>query len=212
MRALLVGDIHTEDGLLAEALALGVREGVDRVLSVGDIVDGPHDPLPAIARLRQRKVDVVRGNHERWVVEGNPMDPVDYPDEVMDWLAELPATREYTTPTGRLLLCHGIGEDDMAEIDHDTTGYALENLDPLWALVRARRYRYVVGGHTHKPMVREIDGVVFINPGTLVLTQQPGATIADFSTRVFERYVLLPTVQRSQTWRLDDASLSSRDA
>ncbi len=207
MRVLLIGDIHTEDALLAEALALGMREGVDRVMSVGDIVDGPNDPMPCIARLRQRKVDVVRGNHERWVIEGTPMDPVDYPDEVMDWLAELPATREYMTPTGRLLLGHGIGDDDMVELDHDTSGYALENLDPLWALVRAKRYRYFVGGHTHKPMVREVEGLVCINPGTLVLTQQPGATIADFSTGVFERYVLLPTVQRSQTWRLDELSI-----
>ncbi len=207
MRVLLVGDIHTEDELLAEALALGIREGVDRVMSVGDIVDGPNDPMPCIARLRQRKVDVVRGNHERWVIEGNPMDPVDYPDDVMDWLAELPATREYTTPTGRLLLGHGIGEDDMAELDRDTYGYALENLDPLWSLVRAKRYRYIVGGHTHKPMVREIEDVVFINPGTLVMTQEPGVTIADFTTRVFERFVLLPTVHRSQTWRLDDPSI-----
>jgi putative phosphoesterase len=207
MRVLLVGDIHTEDDLLAEALALGVKEGVDRVMSVGDIVDGPNDPMACIARLRQRKVDVVRGNHERWVIEGNPMDLVDYPDDVMDWLADLPATREYTTPTGRLLLCHGIGDDDMAELDYDTYGYGLENLDPLWALVRAKRYRYVVGGHTHKPMVREIEGVVFINPGTLVATQQPGATIADFATCVFERYVLSPTVHRSQTWRLDEPSI-----
>ncbi|MFN0250018.1 MAG: metallophosphoesterase family protein [Kofleriaceae bacterium] len=204
MRVLLIGDIHTEDDLLVEALALGVKEGVDRVLSVGDIVDGPNDPLPCITRLRQRRVDVVRGNHERWVIEGNPMDLVDYSDDVMDWLAELPSTREYTTPTGRLLLCHGIGDDDMAELDYDTFGYGLENLDPLWALVRAKRYRYVVGGHTHKPMVREIEGIVFINPGTLVATQQPGATIADFTTRVFERYVLSPTVHRSQTWRLDN--------
>jgi putative phosphoesterase len=206
MRVLLVGDIHTEDSLLAEAINLGVKEGVDRMMSVGDIVDGPNDPMPCIARLRQRKVDVVRGNHERWVIEGNPMDPVDYPDDVLDWLAELPATREYMTPTGRLLLCHGVGDDDMAELDDNTYGYGLENLDPLWALVRAKRYRYVVGGHTHKPMVREIEGVVFINPGTLVMTQQPGATIADFSTRVFERYVLLPAVHRSQTWRLDERS------
>ena len=83
-----------------------------------------------------------------------------------------------------------------------TDRYALENLDPLWALVRANRYRYFVGGHTHKPMVREVEGLVCINPGTLVLTQQPGATIADFSTGVFERYMLLPTLQRSQTWTI----------
>ena len=41
----------------------------------------------------------------------------------------------------------------MQELKPETSGYALECLDSLWELVRGRRYRYFVGGHTHVPMM-----------------------------------------------------------
>ena len=48
VRVLAIGDIHTETELLERALAVGRDKGVERVLSVGDIVDGPNDPLACI--------------------------------------------------------------------------------------------------------------------------------------------------------------------
>jgi hypothetical protein len=42
-------------------------------------------------------------------------------------------------------------------------------------------------------MVREIDGVTFLNPGTLVLTQQPGFMLVDFARGEIERWTLLPS-------------------
>lgn len=198
-RALLIGDIHTEAELLATALARA--SSVDKVLSVGDIVDGPHDPLACIRLLREHDADVVRGNHERWVIEGHPFEPFDYPADTLAWLRTLPATREYDTPSGRFLLGHGIGTDDMVRLEPDTTGYALECLDPVWRLVRAHQYRWYAGGHTHVPMVRTIEGLTFLNPGTLVANQNPGFMIVDFATGVIERW-LLPSARHAETFRV----------
>jgi predicted phosphodiesterase len=195
--ALLIGDIHTESELLAETLAFASR--VEHVLSVGDIVDGSGDPVACIDQLRAVRALVVRGNHERWVCEGRPMYPYDYPDRILDWLNDLPATREFDTPAGRFLLCHGIGTNDMRELKPDTDGYALECLDDVLAPTRA--YRFCVGGHTHKPMVRTIGTTTYLNPGTLVLNQDPGFMLVDFEARTVERYALLPTatmVERTQ--------------
>jgi len=199
VRVLAIGDIHTEHELLERALALGREHGVDRVLSVGDIVDGPNDPLVCIAALQAAKADVVRGNHERWVTEGHPLEPFDYPDDTLDWIAELPPTRDYVTPTGRLLLCHGVGENDMVRFSPDTDGYALENLDALWTIVHSG-YRWMICGHTHEAMVRTVGSLTVINAGTLVLLQNPCAVIADFATGTVERYGLLPTVRRELQW------------
>lgn len=203
MRALLIGDVHTEAVLLRKTIAHGQQAGVDTILSVGDIVDGPGDPLACIAQLRAHKAAIVRGNHERWVIEGSPMDPFDYPAEVLDWLADLPVTREFDTPTGRLLLGHGIGADDSLEIDTYTSGPALEALGPLWEVIRASRHRWMVGGHTHRAMVRTIEGLTIINPGTLVLDQDPGFVIADFTRGHLEYWTLLPTIRRRATWSQD---------
>ena len=200
MRVLAIGDIHTETELLERALELGRANRVDRVLSVGDIVDGPNSPLPCIAALRAAQADVIRGNHERWVTEGHPLEPFDYPDDIRAWLAELPATREYDTPTGRLLLCHGIGRNDMMRLEPDTDGYALECLDELWQLARSRRYRWMIAGHTHVPMVRTVEGLTVINAGTLVLLQEPCCVIGDFRAGTVEHYSLLPDVKLARSW------------
>ncbi len=200
MRVLAIGDIHTEHELLERALALGRDHGVDKILSVGDIVDGPNDPLACIARLQAARADVVRGNHERWVIEGHPFEPFDYPEDVLDWIRELPATREYDTPTGKLLLCHGIGTNDMVRFTPDTDGYALDNLDPLWTIVHAGHYRWMICGHTHEPMVRTVGGVSVINAGTLVLLQDPCAVVADFAAGTVEHYGLLPDVHLAARW------------
>ena len=201
MRALVIGDIHTEHELLATTLAYGIAVGVDKILSVGDIVDGPHDPIACIDQLRAHRADVVSGNHERWVVEGHPFEAFAYPDAILDWLRELPATREYDTPTGRLLLGHGVGANDMAVLKPDTDGYALECLDPLSSLVRARRHRWFVGGHTHVPMVRTFGELTVINPGSLVAGQEPGFAVADFGRGEVEHFALLPSVRRVSMWR-----------
>ena len=200
VRVLAIGDIHTEAEMLDRAIALGREKQVEKVLSVGDIVDGPNDPLPCIARLQAVGADVVRGNHERWVVEGHPLEPFDYPEDILDWLRGLPATREYETPTGRLLLCHGIGERDMVRFTPHMEGYALECLDDLWKLARSGRYRWMIGGHTHEPMIRTVAGLTVINAGTLVLLQDPCCVIADFRSGTVEHYGLLPDVRLLTTW------------
>ena len=62
------------------------------------------------------------------------------------WAERLPATA--LLPLGDVLL---YAIHDLAEID----------LDPLAAGVHA-----VVSGHSHKPLVRTRDGVVYVNPGS----------------------------------------------
>jgi predicted phosphodiesterase len=200
MRALLIGDIHTEAVLLRKVIAHGRRAGVDAILSVGDIVDGPGDPLACVAQLRGEGALVVRGNHERWLAEGRPMEPYPYGSAELEWLTSLPVTREIDTPTGRVLLVHGVGADDSAELDAYTRDQALESLEPLWRVVRAGEHRWMIGGHTHRAMVRTIERLTIINPGTLVLEQDPSFVLADFASGDLEYWTLLPSLQRRATW------------
>ncbi|HTE55025.1 MAG TPA: metallophosphoesterase family protein [Kofleriaceae bacterium] len=200
MRALLIGDIHTEAVLLRKVIAHGRRVGVDAILSVGDIVDGPGDPHACIAQLRAEGALVVRGNHERWLAEGCPMEPYPYQSAELEWLTSLPATREIDTPTGRALLVHGVGADDSAELDPYTRDRTLESLEPLWQVVRAGEHRWMIGGHTHRAMVRTIEQLTIVNPGTLVLEQDPSFVVADFASGDLEYWTLLPSLQRRATW------------
>jgi predicted phosphodiesterase len=141
---------------------------------VGDIVDGPEDAARCIELLRDHQVATVRGNHDRWLLAGNPLEPFHGPPWTLEWLAALPATRRFDTVAGPLLLGHGIGERDMAKLCPGDTGYQLEYQDELWGLVAGREIEIYVGGHTHERMARRFDHLFVLNPGTLAREDEPG--------------------------------------
>ncbi len=191
MKLGLLGDIHAEDERLATALGLFRAEGVDRVLFVGDVVDGEGDVDRCCALLAAAGALGVRGNHDRWILADTmrSLPRSHRRDELapasLALLESLPATREIQTPKGLLLLCHGVGEDDMQRLGPDDDGYALQSNDALAALVRDGKYALAVGGHTHERMVRRFGDLVFVNAGTLALDSAPCCSILDLSlTRV----------------------------
>ena len=112
-----------------------------------------------------------------------------------EYLASLPATRELSTSDGTLLLCHGLGADDMAGVRPDDFGYALRSNDTLHSLVAAGRFRYVVAGHTHHRMVRHFDGLTIVNAGTLYRDHDPCFGLVDLSERVVTFYRASGTVR-----------------
>jgi len=167
----VLGDVHTEDEALSVALeALGSLD-LDAILCVGDLLDGHGDADRTCALLRDAGVLAVAGNHDRWFLSGSQLgwdtDTTELHDAHRAWLASLPATRRFETPLGGLLLCHGVGEDDMAVLRSDTDRYSLAWLEPLHALCAAPEVSLMVGGHTHERMVRTFDGLTVINAGTL---------------------------------------------
>lgn len=168
----LVGDVHQEHQRLASLLAYFDHQGADRVLCVGDIADGTGDIGRCIRLLKDAAVQCVAGNHDRWLLRGTMRDlPDALPASQLDaedrsFLAALPRTRTYPTGRGQLLLCHGMGDDDMGQLRPEDEGYALEVNFEAQELI-ARRHGFVVAGHTHMPMVRRIGETWFVNPGTL---------------------------------------------
>lgn len=171
---LLIGDVHTEATRLTHVLAHATRTQPDLVMCVGDIVDGPEDAGRCIELLRDHQVATVRGNHERWLLAGNPLEPFDGEPWMHDWLAALPPTRSFDTVAGRLLLGHGIGHHDMSRLRPDDDNATLQWNDALWQLLASRSTDIYVGGHTHERMARRFDDLLILNPGTLARRDQPG--------------------------------------
>lgn len=193
-----VGDIHGEAASLKLILEFLVNSNLDYIMSVGDIVDGQNDEdvEDCLQMLQGYKVLTVKGNHERWVLEGisydlqycTPTKSENLTKESQNFIYRLPAIREFDTAAGKLLLCHGLGFNDMAGVWPDDYGYALEaNLD-LLRLVMEKRYRFLINGHTHRRMVRSFEGVTIINAGTLVPVQEPCFLIADFVEKFVQFY------------------------
>ena len=203
----IIGDVHAEDVLLKAALNFFAGENLDVVLCVGDVVDGAGDANRCCELLQQFGVLTVRGNHDRWMLENTMRDLPDatprddLTSDNLSFLRELSSTRSFETVAGKLLLCHGMGENDMQEVKPHDEGYALECKDELQLLLREKTISFVVAGHTHRRMVRDFGGLVVINSGTLLRAHKPCVATADLSERRvqfhdFEDGVLVPYCQR----------------
>jgi predicted phosphodiesterase len=200
----LIGDIHAEDVRLETALRLFRAEGVDQTLFVGDVVDGEGDVDRCCALLADAGALGVRGNHDRWLLEGTMRSlPHAHARDLLAprsvaLLESLPVVREIQTARGALLLCHGVGENDMQRLGPDDEGYALETNDALTALIRSGRYAVAVGGHTHARMVRRFGALVFVNAGTLAPESDPCCAVLDIAAaRVGFFELEEPTVARA---------------
>lgn len=183
----ILGDVHCEDVALSAARVLFAEHGVSRVLAVGDVVDGPGDPHRTLDLLAD--VDAVAGNHDRWYRQGTLRTLSDaLPVGTLSathqrWLSALPSSRAYETAQGKLLLCHGLGDDDMASLRPDDMGYALESNTALQRLL-GQRYRIVVSGHSHRRLIRKIADTTFINAGTLLRGFEPCVLVFDLDQMI----------------------------
>jgi predicted phosphodiesterase len=182
----LIGDIHAEDELLERILRFLARSSVRNVFAVGDVADG----IGSLERCREllvaHQVLTVRGNHDRWLVDGTLRElpdamPVEaLSDASREFLRSLPAMAEILTPHGLALLCHGLGTNDMAELKPDDEGYALSSNLVLQNLLAQKTYAFVLNGHTHQAMVRHLGGLTIINAGTLRRGDRPCLAVVDF--------------------------------
>ena len=207
----LIGDVHTEHERLRHALEQLSRMQLDCILCTGDLPDGPNDAKAVeacCALLERHGVLVISGNHDRWLQDGEMRDLPGATDkdelsaEALAYLDSLPATRDFETPIGRTLLCHGMGENDMAAIQPYDHGHALEDNQALQALLRQDRYRYVISGHTHRPIVRVVGSLTVINAGTLLREQSPCWSVVDFEARHVRYFDIGTDEAPSSEWPL----------
>lgn len=187
----VIGDIHTRADRLEWALHVLKQQEVECILATGDMVDGPHPE--AVTRvcelLQQHHVTCVLGNHDRWLLDKQHRDLTEatFPEDVSRaaraFLQSLPPSVELETIHGRLLLGHGLGSNDMTCLYPYDRGPSLKNNTTLQAILSTERYRFVISGHTHLRMLREIAGVTFINAGALHYTREPCCLLLDFQHR-----------------------------
>jgi predicted phosphodiesterase len=188
----VLGDAHAEDERVERALAHFREIGATVVLCAGDVTDGYGSATRTAELLADHGALTVRGNHERWTLSntmrGFPgaTDPATLSARARAFLASRPATLELSSSLGPLLLCHGLGANDMAKVKPDDFGLALTSNDDLQALIHSQRYRLLVNGHSHRPMVRRFETLTIVNAGTLKRDEYPCLVVIDFARRVVD--------------------------
>ncbi|MGI9038199.1 MAG: metallophosphoesterase family protein [Gemmatimonadota bacterium] len=177
MKVALLGDIHGNLPALRAVLDEAREEGIERLLVTGDIVGYYFWPRACLEALSAWQAEIVRGNHEDMLREAQA-DPrradairekfgsgIDIALHELDedqlrlidaWPRTLPAR-----VAGRsLLVCHGSPEDTNEYVYPDASPDQLARMVVPGATV-------VAFGHTHHPMVRELEGCTLANPGSV---------------------------------------------
>ncbi|MCB9833520.1 MAG: metallophosphoesterase family protein [Planctomycetes bacterium] len=155
MRYGILGDIHGNLEALDAVLSSLAKEGVDRVLSVGDVVGYGADPSACIGRLRDIDAAVVAGNHD-WAVVGKldttffnfyAKEAVDWTASVLgrdelEWLGGLPLVRELD---GLITVGHA------TLVDPEQFEYIQSYYDAARS-INVMRTPVAVLGHSHVPL------------------------------------------------------------
>ena len=150
-------------------------EEVDAVLIGGDVVGGPQ-PAEALALLRALDLPIhwLRGNGERALepdaadaVMGEAEDALRFtasrvPEEDQRFLVQLPQTLTLDVDgLGETLFCHASPRNDLDIVTPGTPEARFATL------LEGVSERVVVAGHTHMQDDRTVDGVRWINPGSV---------------------------------------------
>jgi predicted phosphodiesterase len=172
----IVGDVHGCDSQLGAVIGFLSGLGTDALWCVGDVADGPGDIDACIALLVEHQVVTVRGNHDRWLLEDGALrhEPDAHSRALIapasrTFLEQLPLAQTFRSNAGLdVVLCHGLGMNDMSKIGPEDYGYGLEVDDDLHALLADGRARLVVKGHTHRHAIWQLEQLTLIDVGTLL--------------------------------------------
>jgi predicted phosphodiesterase len=165
----LVSDIHGNDRALAAVVAELERLGVERAVCLGDAVQGGDEPRDVLDRLAALGWPVILGNADDFLLELRADSPEEITDAQLEkrlWTLDqleprhLAQIRSFprTLRIDGLLAFHGSPrsyDDVLLPESRDTSAWSGTGADVL------------AGGHTHLQWTRTIDGALYVNPGSV---------------------------------------------
>lgn len=159
MRIGVVSDIHCNAAALARAL--DVMGPVDELFCLGDAIYEFRFSNAVVEKLRARDAHVIRGNHEEAFfspagARARAAPSVD-PDHA-DWLAAQPLRKRLMLDGVDFHLCHSTPWEPRG-------AYVIPE-DPALLRFADTDAHVVLYGHTHRQLVRAIDGTLIVNPGS----------------------------------------------
>ena len=216
MKIAILSDIHSNVYALESVLNAVKKKSIDTLIIAGDFVGYYFWPADVFNLLKDWDLVAIRGNHDQ-MLEKAKIDK-DYlikkckkygsglsvAIEQLDkdrftWLTNLPDLLEYKTPDGNILICHGSPWIDDEYIYPDADDKSLGRYDAL-------NVKWVIQGHTHYSMHKNIGDVTLINPGSVgqPRNKKPGAHWALLDTSLnrvdffCEQYDIKKVVEESK--------------
>jgi predicted phosphodiesterase len=205
MRIAIISDIHGNDYAFGAAEADIQKQKVDRIVCLGDAVQGGSQPAAVVQRLRRLDCPVVMGNADAWLLSGVANDNESIPaerlkqlDAVRDWslskltdddrefIADFQATVNVKLDDEIELLCfHG----SPTSFDDIILPAAPE--EDFQKFLGSYASRVLTGGHTHAQQVRRLGKYFFFNPGSVGFAYSHNQPEGEFHADPWAEYAIL---------------------
>lgn len=194
MKIGIIADIHANSLALEAVLDAAGKESIERLLIAGDFVGYYFHPDAIMEQLASWDMCAIRGNHENLLASA-VSDPTSLektegvygsglrialktltPDQLQK-LTTLPETMAIERGGCRILLCHGSPWDTDMYVYPDSSREIRRRVASVEADI-------VVMGHTHYPMLIEVENKILVNPGSVgqPRNRKPGASWALLDT------------------------------
>lgn len=179
MKVALIGDVHANLPALEAVLADAQQRGVEAVWNLGDFVGYGAFPDEVVQRLQQEGALSIIGNYdvkvlkvkkkrkkwqhskppEKWFAFNWAYDNLSKSSR--DYLKSLPKERRLEIADKRVLLTHGSPASSEEYVDSNTPEERLRGLAEM------AEADIVICGHSHRAFKQKVEGVWFINTGSV---------------------------------------------
>ncbi|MEP7287695.1 MAG: metallophosphoesterase family protein [Chloroflexota bacterium] len=164
MKLGLIADIHADFDALTLALDLLQKEGVDQIVCAGDVVGKGPKGQAVVQLLETKEIPCIAGNHDRKMLRRATAD-----EQTLTFLKQLPATRSFTWEGRRVLVAHGLPWSDELGL------FPFSERHVFKRVAHEAHADVVILGHTHLPLMAQIDNVWICNPGSVCSTYKIGS-------------------------------------
>ncbi|KOR33227.1 hypothetical protein TI05_02345 [Achromatium sp. WMS3] len=132
-RTAIISDIHGHYAGLKIVLDDIVQTGCNRIICLGDLVEGGDDNEQVVALMQTQKIDCVQGNHDKF-------NDIHLAQELQNYLDQLPEqiVEDYALYT---------------HISPRQTKYTINHEIEAWNVFNETSYRLIFVGHTHASLI-----------------------------------------------------------
>lgn len=181
MRVAVLGDLHGNAAALEAVLAAARAKSVERLLITGDFIGYYYWPREVLEMLSEWQTDAVRGNHEDMLCQirqdgarlfalsrkygsGLAVALETLTESQQSYLCGLPEQRCVDLQGRRILLAHGSPGSTDLYVYPDASSNVL---GIIASSGRQAGATLVCLGHTHYRMIKRMEEVLILNPGSV---------------------------------------------
>lgn len=202
MQLAVISDIHGNCFAFDQVLADIRRQGIERIVCLGDAIQGGAQPAETVERLREVNCPIVMGNADAWLLTGletssneqlteqqlavRAWSLVQLSHEDRAFIQQFQPTIEIVLEAGKKLLCfhgspHSFDDIILPNTSEDTLSQLLGGFDAT----------FLTGGHTHTQQLRRLKHAWYFNPGSVGLAYDWRIPSEEFQADPWAEYAIV---------------------